>query len=89
MKCFGTVVSLSPVASEILTDYWNADRKEAAVDDRLDISNLRRNIERRRNSEPWIASPGNGRRPIPEIAADGCRNQSHIPLDLDGGSHVS
>ncbi|GBL74604.1 hypothetical protein AVEN_235511-1 [Araneus ventricosus] len=39
--------------------------------------------------EPWIESPGNGRRPLSEILTDGCRNRNHIPLDLDGGFQVS
>ncbi|GBN39544.1 hypothetical protein AVEN_257893-1 [Araneus ventricosus] len=39
--------------------------------------------------EPWIESPCNGRRHLPEISTDGCQNRNHIPLDLDGGSQVS
>ncbi|KAJ8897634.1 hypothetical protein PR048_002983 [Dryococelus australis] len=34
--------------------------------------------------ESWIESPGNGRRPLREIAPDGCPNRNHIQLNLDG-----
>ncbi|GBM68508.1 hypothetical protein AVEN_144214-1 [Araneus ventricosus] len=33
--------------------------------------------------ELWIKSPGNGSRPLPEIATDGRRNRNIIPLYLD------
>ncbi|GBM44957.1 hypothetical protein AVEN_126374-1 [Araneus ventricosus] len=36
----------------------------------------------------WIESPGNGRRPLPETAVDGCQNGNDMTPDLDGWSQV-
>ncbi|GBN95929.1 hypothetical protein AVEN_140268-1 [Araneus ventricosus] len=50
---------------------------------------IHRNRYSRLAQEPWIESPCNGRRSLPEISTDGCQNRNPMPLDLDGGSHVS